>query len=105
MDERVIDIPAPLRWLLVRSIVPLRARKVIHAYKSIWLKSGSPLRVYSMELEKEIQKKLGETAIVKLSMTYGKPSMQNAWSEFKRRGVDRLIVLPLYPQYASASTG
>ncbi|MDB5036807.1 MAG: ferrochelatase [Bacteriovoracaceae bacterium] len=105
MDKRVIDIPFPFRWSLVHAIVPFRARKVVHAYRSVWLPNGSPLRVYSTELEAELQKKLGSKILVRLGMMYGNPSMQKAWEDFKNADVERLIVLPLYPQYASASSG
>lgn len=105
MDPRVIDIPLPLRWCLVNIIVPLRAKKISHAYESIWTKNGSPLRAYSLELEQKLAKKFEGFAHVKLGMTYGNPSLQASWEFFKKAQVSELVVLPLFPQYSSATTG
>jgi ferrochelatase len=105
MDRRVIDLPTPLRWLLVKTIVPSRAKKIADAYAAIWQPQGSPLRVYSLELQQKLQAEFGTKAIVKLGMTYGKPSLNEAWQSFKAAGVNKLTIVPLFPQYASATTG
>ncbi len=106
MDKRVIDIPFIFRWILVNLIiVPFRASKSAAAYRKIWSTQGSPLRFHSVHLAEELQKKFSARAVVKLAMRYGSPSLQSIWSEFKKEKINKIIIMPLYPQYASASTG
>lgn len=103
-DKRVIDLPALLRYLLVYcTILPFRPKQSAKAYQAIWTKQGSPLLVYSQRLQAKLQMGLGEQWSVQLGMRYGKPSIATALEELK--DCDRLTVLPLYPQYASATTG
>jgi protoporphyrin/coproporphyrin ferrochelatase len=103
-DKRVISLPFLLRYLLVYGlIVPLRLAKSTHAYKSIWQSSGSPLRHYSINLKDKLQNKLGSEYLVAFGMRYGPPGISEALQLLKN--CDELTVLPLYPQYASSSTG
>lgn len=103
-DWRVIDLPAPLRYLLLYAfILPFRPKQSAHAYQTIWTDQGSPLLVYSQELLKKIQIQLNESYQVSLGMRYGTPSIEHALKELK--DCQEITVLPLYPQYASASTG
>jgi len=105
-DPRVIDIPAPLRWLLLNAIIlPTRPRKSAAAYRKVWLQDGpegSPLLHFSRAQAKALQAVLPKHKVV-LAMRYGEPSLARGLAELK--GVDEIVVVPLYPQYASASTG
>lgn len=105
-DSRVIDLPWIQRQLIVRGfIVPFRYRQSAACYKQIWRKEGSPLLIYSQSQEKLLQQALGTDYKVKLGMRYQKPSLQSALSELLEENLEELIVLPLFPQYASATTG
>ncbi len=104
MDKRVIDIPFVSRWLLVNLIIaPFRGPKSAKEYQKLWEDRGSPLKFYGEDLTQEVQKKLGTDYHVVLGMRYQSPSIQNALEELKN--VESIRVLPLFPQYASATTG
>jgi len=106
MDARVIDIPFLQRWLLVNLIIaPFRAPKSSRVYKKLWTDQGSPLLFYGKELEKKLQQILGEHFIVKLGMRYQNPGIKEALDEISDQNVSSIIVFPLFPQYASATTG
>lgn len=103
-DPRVIDLPFPLRWLLLNIIIlPFRSKKSAHAYQKVWLTSGSPLLVYGNALKKALSQKLEKNYQVELGMRYGNPSIALALENLKH--CKRLIILPLFPQYSSAATG
>lgn len=105
-DPRVIDIPALGRWLLLNLIIlPLRPRRSAEAYKKIWGPQGSPLLAHTLSLGEKLQGSLGAGYVVKTAMRYGSPSIAAARDGFLAAGVSRVIVAPLYPQYASSSTG
>jgi ferrochelatase len=104
MDARVIDIPFWRRFLLVHFIIaPFRAPQSAKGYRELWTAEGSPLKVYGHLLEKALGKALGDGFLVKLAMRYQSPGIQSVLSHFK--DASRLIVIPLYPQYASSSSG
>src|SRR5437588_3864818 len=107
MDGFVIDRPAPLRWLLVNVlIVPRRKYQSAKAYQKIQLPEGSPLLVYTRALARQVGERLnesGENYVVEYGMRYGSPSIRSALQNLKARGVSRIVVLPLYPQYAESS--
>ncbi|MFN0048704.1 MAG: ferrochelatase [Cytophagales bacterium] len=106
MDGRVIDIPFLSRFLLVNGIIaPFRAPKSSKVYKSVWTENGSPLKYYSVELTKLVQKSLGDDFHVELGMRYQSPSIASALDKLLDKGYNKIVVLPLFPQYASASTG
>lgn len=106
MDERVIDIPYISRWFLVNVIIAtFRSPKSAKEYKKVWTDKGSPLLVYGLRLEELLQETLGSDYIVSLGMRYQTPSINTALKAFENKGIDELIVIPLFPQYASASTG
>lgn len=107
MDGRVLDIPALPRFILVNGIIaPFRAPKSAKIYKELWNENGSPLKYYGMEAERLLQERLGtDNYEVKLAMRYQSPSIQDALAHFQRLGLTNLIVIPFFPQYASASTG
>ncbi len=103
MDKYVIDVPFLLRALLVRGII-LRKRpeKSAAAYKKIWWDEGSPLIVLSERLHEKVRQKT-ELPVV-LAMRYGKPSIMSGLQKLYNQGVDEVMILPLYPQHAMAST-
>lgn len=106
MDERVIDIPAFKRTLLVKGIiVPFRSPKTSKLYKEIWDEKGSPLLYFSKLQQVSLQNKLGDGYQVELAMRYQNPSIESALERLRASGVSSIKVLPLFPQYASASTG
>ncbi|MEA5405915.1 ferrochelatase [Arcicella sp. DC2W] len=106
MDGRVIDIPYAFRWMLVNLIIaPFRAPKSAKVYKELWTERGSPLKFYGEDIEKMLQAQLGEDYDVKLAMRYQSPSMDAGLELFKKSGYKKIIVVPFFPQYASASTG
>lgn len=106
MDRRVIDLPWLLRALIVYGLVlPFRPKKLIEQYHAIWLEQGSPLHVYSKQLVEGLSVSLHGDCDVALGMRYGEPGLGDAIEQLMSNGLDRLIVLPLYPQYASSTTG
>lgn len=106
MDRRVIDIPYWKRFLLINLIIaPFRAPKSAKVYKELWTEKGSPLKIYGYEIEKLLQESLGNEYLVSLGMRYQSPNTTEALEKFKNKGLEKIIVIPLYPQYASASTG
>ncbi len=105
-DPRVLDInPIGRKLLLELIILPTRPRKSAHAYQKVWTERGSPLLYHSQDLVAGVQAGLGDTWKVVLGMRYGKPSIATALDELRAAGVDRIVTLPLFPQYASSSTG
>src|SRR5690606_1775467 len=103
-DARVMDFPWLKRQLSVRGlVVPARARNSARSYREIWAERGSPRLVSGRELPGALRKKLGEGTQVALAMRYQNPSIESALEELK--GVRELVILPLFPQYASSSTG
>ena len=103
-DRRVIDIPYILRQLLVRGIIiPRRYKASSKLYQTIWKKEGSPLKIYSYELKGKLQESLGSTFQVELAMRYQNPSIEESLE--KLRSCEKIVVVPLFPQYASATTG
>lgn len=103
-DERVLDTPAPLRWLVLNLfILPTRPRQSAEAYAKIWTPEGSPLVVTSRKVQKKVQAAIGPAANVALAMRYGEPSVARVVGELRQAGVSRVLVLPLYPQYAMSS--
>ncbi|MDG1271447.1 MAG: ferrochelatase [Flavobacteriaceae bacterium] len=103
MDERVIDLPSFLRTLLVRGIIlNTRPKKSAKAYKKIWWKEGSPLIVLSKRLLQKMEAKV--QLPLALGMRYGKPSIQSGLQELADKGVTEVLLLPLYPQFAMATT-
>lgn len=105
-DPRVIDIPWLLRKILVNLIiVPFRAPKSAKIYKKLWTPNGSPLLYYSVKVKELLQQELGNEYDVHLAMRYKNPSIPDVMEEMKKNNYGRIIVVPMFPQYASASTG
>ncbi|EAR56240.1 Putative ferrochelatase [Photobacterium sp. SKA34] len=102
-DHRVVDMT---RWLwcpiLHVVILPIRSPKVAKLYQSVWMEDGSPLMVYSKRQQKALTEIL--QVPVELGMTYGNPSTQSGLERLKQQGCDKVLVLPLYPQYSGTTT-
>ena len=106
LDPRVIDINPVSRNLLVRGIIaPFRSKNSSDSYKLLWTEKGSPLKFYGESLVKGVQEALGSEYMVELAMRYQSPSIASALERMKKAQVHKIKVLPLFPQYASASTG
>ncbi len=107
-DRRVIEVN-PIIWQLILNlfILTFRPSKTAKAYKKIWLKEKnmSPLRYYSEMQSMKLNNKIGdERIIVDYAMRYGNPSIKSKINDLKKKGCENLIILPLYPQYAAATT-
>jgi len=103
MDPRVIDIPRWARILLVRGIIlNTRPKKSAAAYQKIWWEEGSPLIVISERLQKKIQQNINIP--VALAMRYGSMTLKKGLQELVDKGVNQVLVMPLYPQFAMATT-
>jgi len=103
MDPRVIDVPRWARILLVRGIIlNTRPKKSAEAYEKIWWEEGSPLIVISERLQKKVQEKV--TIPVALAMRYGSMTLHKGLQELVGKGVTDVLVVPLYPQFAMATT-
>jgi ferrochelatase len=105
-DPNVIDLSAVGRFLLLNLVIlPFRPKKSAAAYQKVWDEThGSPLLYNSMNLHSAMQRALGADWQVALGMRYGNPSLKSAMERLHNAGVDELVVLPLYPQYATSST-
>ena len=105
-DERVIDLPWLLRKILVNFlIVPFRMFSSAKEYKKLWTAEGSPLDFHSKRLLADVQEELPNSYTVHLAMRYQKPSIKKVLEEMKKAEYEEIVILPLYPQYASSSGG
>lgn len=108
-DPRVVEIPKVLWWLILNGIIlNVRPKKSAAKYASVWLTEGSPLRVYTEKQAIMLQGYLGERTqapfAVEFAMTYGNPSIPDAMRRLKAQNCQRILVVPLFPQYAASST-
>lgn len=105
-DPRVIDISALGRAILVNLIiVPFRASKSAAIYKKLWTDKGSPLLFHSVDVKNKLQEELGNDYVVEMAMRYQNPSLEEVLGRMKKMHLKRIILLPMYPHYASSSTG
>lgn len=105
-DPRVIDLPFLKRQLLVRGLItPFRHVSSAKAYKAIWTQQGSPLLFHTQNLKKALQESLGRDYVVEIGMRYQEPSIEEALKSFQNHHLDKILIVPLFPQYASATTG
>lgn len=109
MDRRVVEIPRFIWcWILHCIILVVRPKKSAEKYASIWTKEGSPLMVYAKKqaimLQGYLSQRIRSPYAVALGMSYGQPSMASAIEQLKAQHCDRILVVPLYPQYAASST-
>jgi ferrochelatase len=109
-DPRVIEIPRPVWWLILNLfILPFRPRRVARLYQSIWKDGDSPMRLILNEqcrkVGEQLQQALPAADIHVLpAMSYGQPSMASAFEKLQQAGVEKVVVLPLFPQYSATST-
>jgi ferrochelatase len=108
-DPRVVEIPRPVWWLILNGIIlNTRPAKSAAKYAKIWLADGSPLKVHTERQAKLLKGWLGESGspdlAVAWAMRYGQPSIASVLDRFKQEGVERVLVVPAYPQYAASST-
>ena len=107
-DRRVIEIPRPVWWpILYGLVLPLRPRRSAAKYAAIWTPAGSPLLVHSKEQALLLRGYLGERGLdvdVALAMRYGQPSLAWVLNELKSRRTERLLIIPMYPQYSATAT-
>lgn len=104
-DPRVLDIHPVGRWLLLNLVIlPKRPAQSAEAYAKIWTDEGSPLLVHGRALVEGLREQLPEYP-VELAMRYGEPSIPAGLEKLRAAGCERIIIFPLYPQYASSSTG
>lgn len=101
MDERVIDTPWLMRRFVVSMILINRPKESAHAYQSIWTPDGSPLIVTSRNVRKKLQALVNVP--VELAMRYQNPSIESAVKNLSARGVDEVLLIPLFPHYAMSS--
>ena len=107
-DKRVIEVN-PLIWKIILNlfILTFRPSKTAHAYKKIWRKESneSPLLFFTRSQANKLKKNIGnEKIIVNFAMRYGNPSIKSRLNELKEEGCENIVILPLYPQYAAATT-
>jgi len=107
-DPRVIEIPKVLWWPILNGpILMARPRKLVPRYKSVWMEGGSPLMVYTQRQTEGLRQLFAQRGLsieVETGMRYGEPSIKNAMLRLRERGCEHMLVVPLYPQYASSTT-
>lgn len=105
-DPRVVEVNRVLWWCLLEGVIlPFRAPRSAHAYASIWTAEGSPLLVHGREVESGLRAALGPSFDVVLAMRYGEPSIARGLDELVGRGCERIVLLPLFPQYSASTSG
>jgi len=103
-DSRIIDLTKLSRWILSNLIIiPLRCKKSAQAYQKIWAEEGSPLLINSRKLQSALAAELGHDYQIEIAMRYGNPAIKTALKNLQH--CNRLIAIPLFPQYSSAATG
>lgn len=104
MDEYVLDMPFIKRWLLVnRIIVPRRKHYAAEHYQKIQMAEGSPLLVFTQRFAASLANELSDDYVIEIGMRYGNPSIPAGLANLKKAGVDRIVAVPLYPQYTQSS--
>tara|TARA_B100000927_G_scaffold244835_1_gene207296 strand:- start:1917 stop:2939 length:1023 start_codon:yes stop_codon:yes gene_type:complete len=105
-DKRVIDLPWLIRKILVNLIiVPFRAPKSAKIYKEVWTENGSPIIFHTESLKNKLSSSLGNGFHVEYAMRYKKPSIKNSLEKLRKKQPHQIIIVPLFPQYASATNG
>ena len=105
-DKRVIDIPWLLRKILVNGIiVPFRAPKSAKIYNDLWTEKGSPILYHTHELCQKLKNELGDEYYIDYAMRYKNPSLKTTLESWEGKNFEQIIILPLFPHYASATNG
>jgi ferrochelatase len=109
-DPRVVEIPRLLWWFMLHGVIlNIRPPRSAHSYRSVWTERGSPLLLHTQDqadaLRAALQEQHGEHLLVEFAMRYGEPAIADVVHAMLQRGVRKLLVLPLYPQYSGATTG
>lgn len=109
-DPAVVEIPRPLWWLILNLFVlTTRPKDSAKRYAQVWTADGSPLKAHTARqavlLQDDLGKRLKQPHVVDYAMRYGRPSIREKLESLKARGCDRILLLPLYPQYAASTTG
>jgi protoporphyrin/coproporphyrin ferrochelatase len=107
LDKRVLDVPWIARQILVRGIIaPFRSKSSSDLYKMLWTKEGSPIKLYGHSVVEKLRKKVDKDTTVELAMRYQNPSIESVIKKMLYEDkIEHLTVFPMFPQYASASTG
>ena len=108
-DPRVVEIPRLVWWLILHLfILVFRPSKVVKAYRKVWTDQGSPLiaitRQQAQAIEKQLQKQIRGSVLVDIAMRYGRPDIANGLQGLRKAGAQRLLILPMYPQYSATTT-
>ena len=108
-DRRIVEIPRAIWWFILNCIIlVVRPKKSAEKYAQVWMQEGSPLMVHAQKqtqlLRGYLSQKIKSPHVIELGMSYGNPSMQSAIDKLKAAHCDRILVFPLYPQYAASST-
>ena len=108
-DGRVIETPKAIWWLILNGIIlNTRPAKSAKNYKSVWTEEGSPLLLYTKKQKELIKSHLDKkysNLVFDIGMRYGNPSIKKGLNNLRNQNCDRIVVLPLYPQYCAATTG
>ncbi|WP_051090573.1 ferrochelatase [Algicola sagamiensis] len=109
-DPRVVEKPRWLWWLVLNGVIlNIRPSRSAEAYQTVWTEEGSPLLTYTVaqkeKLKQRLQVKYGQELVVDFAMRYGNPSIASTFQRFEENGIERVIVLPLYPQYSGSTSG
>lgn len=109
-DPRVVEIPRPIWWLILNAVIlPFRPATSAKAYAEIWTEEGSPLLLHSQDIADSVARQLAARVSgvvnVELGMSYGSPSIDQAVDKLFSEGAQRIVCLPLYPQYSGTTTG
>ena len=105
-DARVVELPKMLWYPILYGVVlPLRPKVSAANYARVWLKEGSPIKFFTEKQTAGVRERLPSSLFIEYAMTYSEPSIAQAIAKLKAAGVGRLLVVPLFPQYASSSSG
>jgi len=108
-DPRVVEIPKAIWWLILNGIIlNIRPKKSAAKYATVWLPEGSPLRIYTQRqahlLEGHLSQRTSAPFVVDYAMSYGNPSIASVMQKLKAQNCTRILIVPMYPQYAASAT-
>ncbi|MBK7645537.1 MAG: ferrochelatase [Planctomycetes bacterium] len=105
-DPMVVRAPRPIWWLVLRGIIlPFRAPRSAELYRNVWTPAGSPLLFHSRDQARGLAERLGRELPLALGMRYGQPDLRSAFSELRDAGCARVLLVPMFPQESSTTTG